>query len=209
MDQYLLKIVIIGNSQVGKTSLLTRYIDDRFTEHHVTTIGVDFMVKNLIRQGKVAKMQLWDTAGQERFRTIVSLFYRGAEGLVIVFDVTNAESFKKVPFWLKEARTQSETECIIILVGNKTDLPERTVDKKTAQAFADAHGIQYIETSAKSATNVHELFDAMADAILKRKLELGLPPLASNSMEQSFVIQSTDVSQDSWCAWSSSYCYSE
>ncbi|CAG5131961.1 unnamed protein product [Candidula unifasciata] len=209
MDQYLLKIVIIGNSRVGKTSLLTRYIDDRFTENHNTTIGVDFMVKDLVQEGKIAKLQLWDTAGQERFRNIVSLFYRGAEGLVVVFDVTDGESFKKVPFWLEEAMTQNEADCIAILVGNKTDMPNRAVDKETAQAFADQHGIQYIETSAKSAANVHELFDAMAEAILKRKTELGLPPLVTNSMEQSFIIQSTDVSQASWCGWGSGYCSSE
>uniref|UniRef100_A0A0B7A6X8 SOCS box domain-containing protein n=1 Tax=Arion vulgaris TaxID=1028688 RepID=A0A0B7A6X8_9EUPU len=206
MEEYLLKVVIIGSSKVGKTALLVRYDEDTFSDSHICTIGVDFRVKTISRNDKIAKIQLWDTAGQERFRNIVSLFYRGAEGIVIVFDVTDADSFNKVPSWLAEATLEDQGDCIKILVGNKIDLPNRVIDKKTAQAFADKHGIQYIETSAKTASNVHLVFDLMADAILERKIEFGHPSLATNTMEHSFIISSKDTSNTGWCYWGTGSC---
>ncbi|CAN0878079.1 Ras-related protein RIC1, partial [Linum grandiflorum] len=152
-SDYLFKLLLIGDSGVGKSCLLLRFADDSYIESYISTIGVDFKIRTVEQDGKVIKLQIWDTAGQERFRTITSSYYRGAHGIIIVYDVTDEESFNNVK----------------LLVGNKCDLTsKRVVSYDTAKAFADEIGIPFLETSAKSATNVEDAFMTMASEIKKR-----------------------------------------
>jgi len=166
---YFFKILLIGDSGVGKSCLLLRFADDSWTDSHISTIGVDFKIKTLNCDGKVIKLQIWDTAGQERFRTITSSYYRGAQGIILVFDCTDMESFNNVKQWLGEIDRYACENVNKLLVGNKTDLVQgRVVDKSVANEFADSMSIPYIETSAKNATGVEEAFMMMARAIKDR-----------------------------------------
>jgi len=166
---YFFKILLIGDSGVGKSCLLLRFADDSWTDSHISTIGVDFKIKTLNCDGKVIKLQIWDTAGQERFRTITSSYYRGAQGIILVFDCTDMESFNNVKQWLGEIDRYACENVNKLLVGNKTDLVQgRVVDKSVATEFANNMNIPYIETSAKNATGVEEAFMMMARAIKDR-----------------------------------------
>jgi len=166
---YFFKILLIGDSGVGKSCLLLRFADDSWTDSHISTIGVDFKIKTLNCDGKVIKLQIWDTAGQERFRTITSSYYRGAQGIILVFDCTDMESFNNVKQWLGEIDRYACENVNKLLVGNKTDLVQgRVVDKSVASEFADSMSIPYIETSAKNATGVEDAFMMMARAIKDR-----------------------------------------
>ncbi|KAI3990471.1 hypothetical protein MKX01_023251 [Papaver californicum] len=166
---YLFKLLLIGDSSVGKSCLLLRFSDDSFVESHISTIGVDFKISTLELEGKTVKLQIWDTAGQERFRTITSSYYRGAHGIIIVYDVTEKESFDNVKQWLIEIdRYANDTVCKL-LVGNKCDLiEEKEVETETAKALADNLGISFLETSAKDSINVEQIFLTMAAEIKKR-----------------------------------------
>lgn len=156
---YLFKLVLIGDSGVGKSCLLLRFADDAFTESYISTIGVDFRFRTVKIDKKTVKLQIWDTAGQERFRTITSAYYRGADGIIMVYDVTSMDSFDHVNDWLKEVNRYASEGTCKLLVGNKSD---RTADKvvtvEQAKEFADELGIAFLETSAKSAKNVEEAF---------------------------------------------------
>jgi len=166
---YFFKILLIGDSGVGKSCLLLRFADDSWTDSHISTIGVDFKIKTLNCDGKVIKLQIWDTAGQERFRTITSSYYRGAQGIILVFDCTDMESFNNVKQWLGEIDRYACENVNKLLVGNKTDLVQgRVVEKTVASDFAVSMNIPYIETSAKNATGVEEAFMMMARAIKDR-----------------------------------------
>lgn len=162
---YLYKILLLGSSAVGKSSLLLRFSDDTFKENQISTIGVDWKIRTVEMNGKQMKLQLWDSAGQERFRTIASSYYRGAHGVVVVFDLTDAKSFESVDSWLEEIGEHAPT-VRRILIGNKSDLvDQRAIDEADARAFAKKNGMQYMETSAKSADNVTEAFLAMTKDI--------------------------------------------
>lgn len=123
---YLIKLVIIGNSSVGKSSVLLRFSDDQFSESYLTTIGVDFRFKTLNIDGRKVKLQIWDTAGQERFRTITNAYYKGADGIVLVYDITNSASFEDIErFWLNEVESYAEKDVELLLLGNKSDLADQ------------------------------------------------------------------------------------
>jgi len=167
---YLFKLVLIGDSGVGKSCLLLRFADDAFTESYISTIGVDFRFRTVKIDKKTVKLQIWDTAGQERFRTITSAYYRGADGIIMVYDVTSSDSFDHVNDWLKEVNRYASEGTCKLLVGNKSD---RTADKvvtaEQAKEFADELGIAFLETSAKSAKNVEEAFLTMAGELIKQR----------------------------------------
>lgn len=166
---FFFKILLIGDSGVGKSCLLLRFADDSWTETHISTIGVDFKIKTLDIDGKTVKLQIWDTAGQERFRTITSSYYRGAQGIILVYDCTDRESFNNVKQWMGEIDRYACENVNKLLVGNKCDLAtEKTVDVNSAKEFADTYGIPFIETSAKTAENVEKCFVQMATAIKNR-----------------------------------------
>merc|ERR1711935_668480 len=166
---FLFKLLLIGDSGVGKSCLLLRFADDTYTESYISTIGVDFKIRTIELEGKTVKLQIWDTAGQERFRTITSSYYRGAHGIIVVYDVTDQESFANVKQWLNEIDRYANENVNKLLVGNKSDLTaKRAVDYETAKAFADEIGIPFMETSAKSADNVEQAFMTMAQEIKKQ-----------------------------------------
>jgi len=166
---YLFKLLLIGDSGVGKSCLLLRFADDTYTESYISTIGVDFKIRTIELNGKTIKLQIWDTAGQERFRTITSSYYRGAHGIIVVYDVTDQVSFNNVKQWLQEIDRYACENVNKLLVGNKSDLvTKKVVDINTAKEFADGLGIPFLETSAKNATNVEQAFILMATEIKNR-----------------------------------------
>ena len=167
---YLFKLLLIGDSGVGKSCLLLRFADDSYTESYISTIGVDFKIRTIEMDGKTLKLQIWDTAGQERFRTITSSYYRGAHGIIVVYDVTDEESFRNVKQWLGEIKTYASQDVTRLLVGNKCDLPpsKRVITEEMGREFAESLGIEFLETSAKNASNVEEAFGSMAQQIMAR-----------------------------------------
>jgi len=166
---YLFKLLIIGDSGVGKSCLLLRFADDTFMESYISTIGVDFKIRTVEIQGKVVKLQIWDTAGQERFRTITSSYYRGAHGIVVVYDITDRESFNNVRQWLQEVDRYASENVSKLLVGNKSDMDnKREVPYESAKEYADQLGMTFIEASAKSSKNVEQVFITMATEIKER-----------------------------------------
>jgi len=167
---YLFKLVLIGDSGVGKSCLLLRFADDNFTDSYISTIGVDFRFRTITIDKKTVKLQIWDTAGQERFRTITSAYYRGADGIIMVYDVTSSESFDHVEEWLSEVDRYANENTSKLLVGNKADLiEEKQVPEETAQRFAEKLGISFLETSAKTSTNVDAAFLTMAKELIKNR----------------------------------------
>ncbi|KAJ4809984.1 Ras-related protein Rab-1A [Rhynchospora pubera] len=166
---YLFKLLLIGDSSVGKSCLLLRFADDSYVDSYISTIGVDFKIRTVDLDGKTVKLQIWDTAGQERFRTITSSYYRGAHGIIIVYDVTEMESYNNVKQWLNEIDRYASDNVCKLLVGNKCDLVDsKVVATETAQAFADSLGIPFLETSAKESINVEKAFLTMSAEIKRR-----------------------------------------
>nr|ABY85791.1 GTPase Rab1 [Larix kaempferi] len=166
---YLFKLLLIGDSGVGKSCLLLRFADDSYVDSYISTIGVDFKIRTIELDGKAIKLQIWDTAGQERFRTITSSYYRGAHGIIIVYDVTDMDSFNNVKQWLSEIDKYASDSVSKLLVGNKCDMTEkRVVDQQMAKSFADELGIPFLETSAKDASNVEQAFLTMAGEVKRR-----------------------------------------
>ena len=164
------KLVLIGDSGVGKSCLLLRFADDTYTEAYLSTVGVDFRFRTVRTGKKTIKLQIWDTAGQERFRTITSAYYRGADGIVMVYDVTNLESFNHVNEWLNEVSRYAAEGTCKLLVGNKCDkVAERVVSTDRGKEMAATLGIAFMETSAKEATNVEQAFLAMTEDLVQRK----------------------------------------
>eukprot|EP00921_Rhytidocystis_pertsovi_P012904 GHVQ01020953.1.p1 GENE.GHVQ01020953.1~~GHVQ01020953.1.p1 ORF type:complete len:231 (+),score=24.52 GHVQ01020953.1:399-1091(+) len=164
---YLYKIVLIGDSCVGKSNLLSRFTRDEFNLETKSTIGVEFATKSIhLEDGKVIKAQIWDTAGQERYRAITSAYYRGAVGALLVYDISKRASFENVERWLKELLDHSEKNIVILLVGNKSDLKHlRAVSPDEARAYAGREGLAFIETSALDATNVEQAFHQILNEI--------------------------------------------
>mmetsp|Transcript_43316 Transcript_43316/g.60163 ORF Transcript_43316/g.60163 Transcript_43316/m.60163 type:complete len:203 (+) Transcript_43316:176-784(+) len=159
----LFKLLIIGDSGVGKSCLLLRFSDNIFTDNFISTIGVDFKISTIDVDGNKVKLQIWDTAGQERFRTITSSYYRGAHGIIVVYDVTVKKTFDNITKWLKEIETFAGQNVQKLLVGNKCDLEDqRVITAEEGQALANELGIPFVETSAKSRSNVTTAFETMA-----------------------------------------------
>ncbi|XP_054799045.1 ras-related protein RABA6b-like [Prosopis cineraria] len=163
---YLFKAVLIGDSGVGKSNLLSRFANDEFRLDSKPTIGVEFAYRNIKVADKLIKAQIWDTAGQERFRAITSSYYRGALGALLVYDITKKETYESVRKWLRELREFGNDDMVIILVGNKSDLMEsRQVDEEEGRKLAEAEGLCFMETSALQNVNVEEAFLHMINKI--------------------------------------------
>ena len=165
---HIFKVLLLGNSDVGKSSLLLRFVDSVWNDAFVPTIGVDFKVKTLDINNQKVKMQIWDTAGQERFRTVVSTYFRGAHGILLLYDVTNRDSFKNLESWLIEIEKNAKEKVLKILIGNKCDLTEdREISEEEGKAFALRNGMEFMETSAKMNTNVSEAFETLAKLMIE------------------------------------------
>ena len=160
------KIILLGDSSVGKTAIIQRFFQNEFQESHLTTIGVDFRFKNVEVDGTVISLQVWDTAGSERFRTITSSYYRGADAIIIVYAVNDTDSFQNVRTWLTDIDEHVSWPLVKYLVGNKADLEDdRCIEERTGKKEADNYGIKFMETSAKTSLNIEELFMSIAKDI--------------------------------------------
>jgi len=170
---YLLKLLLIGDTAVGKSSLILRFTEDIYNPTFISTIGIDFKVKTIEIDGKRVKLQVWDTAGQERYRTITTAYYRTAQGIILSYDVTNPESLENLKMWVKSIEQHASKTAYRILIGNKSDLVDkRQITTEKGRELANEFGIQFFETSAKDATSVDEAFLTLARDILKRYGEL-------------------------------------
>ncbi|KAM0676602.1 Ras- protein Rab-30 [Binucleata daphniae] len=174
--KYLFKIILIGNSGVGKTCLIKRYTDQSYQPNYTSTIGVDFKIKTISVGGESVKLQIWDTAGQERFRTITNSYYRGAHGIIIVFDLTCQESFSSVPEWVEEIETHAHKDVEIVLIGNKQDLQDKIeVDDEAVNKFISEKLVNtmYLQASAKENNNVEKIFVDLAEKLVKKEKSKG------------------------------------
>ncbi|KAK4491647.1 hypothetical protein RD792_002410 [Penstemon davidsonii] len=180
---YLFKVVLIGDSGVGKSNLLSRFTKNEFSQESKSTIGVEFATRSIHVDDKVVKAQIWDTAGQERYRAITSAYYRGAVGALLVYDVTRHVTFENVERWLRELRGHTDTNIVIMLVGNKADLRHlRAVPTADAKSFAERENIFFMETSALEALNVENAFTQVLTQIYhvvsRKALDIGDDPAA-------------------------------
>jgi Ras-related protein Rab-1A len=173
---FMFKVLLIGDSGTGKSNLLLRYADDFYKADIGSTIGVDFKVRTRTIDEKVAKMTLWDTAGQERFRTITSSYYRGSHGIVVVYDVTDRESFSRVRLWMQEIVKYAGPHTQKLLVGNKVDLmSKRVVATDEGQMMADELEVHFLETSALNSHNVESAFDMLLQDMVANATEVEAP----------------------------------
>ncbi|HUU79085.1 MAG TPA: Rab family GTPase [candidate division Zixibacteria bacterium] len=182
--QHLFKVIIVGAGKVGKTSLTIRFAEDRFRESYLPTLGVDFLTKNLTINDKHIKLQLWDTGGQEFVMSLLPFYFSGAAGGVLVYDITNRNSFNSLDYWLKQIR-QNAGDIPVTLAGNKIDISEqRKVSTEEAQAFAKEKKLFYIETSAKTGVSVPDIFDNLIKVIMERELERSIKRASAKKDEQ-------------------------
>jgi len=165
------KFLFIGDSTVGKSSLITKYTDNTFSENKIPTIGVDFKSKNLVIDGKNTQIQLWDMAGQERFRSITSSYYRYTDAIIICFDLTNIKTFDNIKTWLNNIYTNCVENIIKILVGTKTDLEHRAVSRIEAEIYAHNNDMNYVEISSKTNTS-----DEIGELLIKRLVDEVVKP---------------------------------
>jgi len=167
------KMIIIGDSGVGKTCMLMRFSEDNYTTNHISTIGklnlgIDFKIKTVHVDGKNIKLQIWDTAGQERFRTITETYYRGAHGIILAYDSNDDKSFDNIKTWMKQIETHATPGVVKLLIGNKCDIPDRKITTEMGQSLARQFGIPFFEASAKTGANIKEAFEFIAKEIKER-----------------------------------------
>jgi len=178
---YLFKVVLIGDSGVGKSNLLSRFTRNEFNLESKSTIGVEFATRSINVDGKTVKAQIWDTAGQERYRAITSAYYRGAVGALLVYDIAKHATYVNVTRWLKELRDHADSNIVIMLVGNKSDLKHlRAVPTDEAKAFSTENGLSFIETSALDASNVESAFQTILTDIYRIVSSKSLEPSTAN-----------------------------
>ena len=200
---YIIKLLTLGETEVGKTSIVLRYSDDKFHESKIATIGIDFKIKMIKKGNEKIKVSIYDTAGQERFKNIVKHYYKGANGVLLIFDITKRDTFEKLDYWLTDLQENSDNldNLFIYLIGNKIDLEaERKVSTEEANKFAQENNLSYIEVSAKTGFNIKKLFDETIKRTLEKiitfeKKEMNL----NDSIRLSFLEQEEKTSKNKWC----------
>jgi len=176
-DDCVYKVLLLGDSTVGKTCFLLRYCDKKFQEAHLSTIGLDYRLKTMtLESGKKIKLQIWDTAGQDRFRAITKNYYKGANGIILIYDVTNLQTYENVKNWIAQIREEANPNVIIYLAGNKIDVSEeeKVVKTEDGQKIADEFNLPFYETSAKNGDNVNKIFEDLVEKVdeIYSKLEV-------------------------------------
>jgi Ras-related protein Rab-1A len=163
------KILILGDSKVGKSCFLTRYADKTYQEDYLSTIGMDYKIKNYeLENGDIIKLYIWDTAGQDRFRSITSNYYKGADGIILIYDITKQETFNNVRNWITSIKEEAPAKVVLVLVGNKVDDEKnRAVQQSEGEKIADEYNLPFLECSAKSDINVTETFDVLIKKIVE------------------------------------------
>ena len=171
-----LKIMVLGETRVGKTSLIRKYIKNQFGDNYLSTVGIDFQEKVIQVNDKLILLQLWDTAGQERFRDIAKNYIKSADGVLLVYDITSKQTFEKLDYWHKTLKENAHEHIKYIIVGNKCDLNEkREVEKESGEDFAKKNNIYFYETSAKNGINVNEVFQILTNEVIKVIKKYGRP----------------------------------
>ena len=171
---FMIKLLLVGDSGVGKTSLLVQFTEEKFSENYITTIGIDFNTKIIPVGDKKVKLLIWDTAGQERFRTITTAYFRGAMGIILVYDITNRDSYNNITNWVRDIHEKSNEQhkISLVIVGNKADMEEdRVVSLGEGKAMAEKYDALFFETSAKSNQNIHNVFSGLTKEIVKHHEE--------------------------------------
>lgn len=180
----LMKILIIGDSGVGKSCMLMRYCDNEYIDSYISTIGVDFKIKTVEYDDKTIKLQIWDTAGQERFRTITSAYYRNCHCIILVYDVGDRMSFNDLNLWMKECDKFASPDVLKIIIGNKNDISDekRQVSYEEGKLYAESKGMKFLETSAKTASNIDKAFVVVIDEIRKQHNDMSLKKKNENKL---------------------------
>ena len=180
------KILILGDSKVGKSCFLTRYADKTYQEDYLSTIGMDYKIKNYeLENGAIIKLYIWDTAGQDRFRSITSNYYKGADGIILIYDITKQETFNNVRNWITSIKEEAPAKVVLILVGNKVDDEKhRTVQQSEGEKIADEYNLPFLECSAKSDINVTKTFDVL----IKKIVEINPKNKQGQKLQQNRVI---------------------
>ena len=162
-SDFVFKILLLGDSEVGKSCFLMRYSDNVFVENYITTIGLDYKLKIVkLDSGKTIKVQLWDTAGQDKYRTLAKNYYKGSHGILLLYDITKMTSFENIREWIRDIKEEVSEKAIIFLIGNKIDLTDnRKISKEKGEELAEEYKIPFFEASAKSGENVDEVFKAL------------------------------------------------
>lgn len=191
---YLFKLVLVGQSSVGKSSLLMRFCDDTFFPSMTSTLGIDFKIKTIEINDKKVKLNVFDSSGQERFRSITQSFYRGASGILLVFDCTNLESMKDLQYWINESHRYAGEKTPIIILANKSDLPAQ-ISIEEAKIFAKENNCEFFVTSAKTGENVEEAFQALAQSCIST---VSKTPIQKTSSEN--VNLGSKSAANSWCS---------
>jgi small GTP-binding protein len=184
MDDYdfLLKVILIGDTRVGKSSIVSMFVNKRMSDLHDTTIGVDFNMKKIELDSKIAKLQLWDTAGQEKFRSIIGSYYRCAHATIVVFDLTSIKSFENIENWFKEIDEKGPPITTKFLIGNKSDLvKDRKIDKEIANEIAERNDATYFECSAKNNNFIEEMFKIISEKTLEKCIENNIDTIRKNN----------------------------
>ena len=191
--EFLYKILLLGDTSVGKTCFLMRYTDNTFQEIHISTIGLDYKLKNVqLEDGKIVKIQIWDTAGQDRFRSITKNYYKGAHGIILIYDVTDKKTYENVKAWIEQIREEVSDNVTIILVGNKIDDFEgRKVKKEEGEKAAKEFGLSFFECSAKTGENIDLIFNEL----VKRTVE----QFSKSDREGGEKLNSKKKKKKGWC----------
>ena len=195
-EEIVYKVLLLGDSSVGKTCFLLRYCDKSFQDVHLSTIGLDYRLKSMtLKNNKNIKLQIWDTAGQERFRAITKNYYKGANGIILIYDVTNMQTYENVKNWISQIKEEASPNVIIYLVGNKIDVPDeqRLIKAEDGQKIADEFNLPFKEASAKDGTNVNEIFQELLEEIDEKYAKIEVPK--GERKNQLF----TGKKKKSWC----------